>query len=741
MKFKLPTGKFYTTGIKVLLAYIIIILIASVYESQRVIKTGKRITNNQEIVQHSKQILVLALNIESSFRGYILTGKKTFLGTLEKSQKEINDELAALKKLTVNIPAHKINSDPLLFHVNNRIVFSNHNIANYETNGANAAMKIVETGEGKLYTDRIRFLTDKIQDTANVLQVEYKDANEKAFRNLQLVLLLVIVGIVLLLAGFIRKIKAESVEKEKTAAALKKINDELEERVIERTQKIIKTSRLYFFISQINQMIGHTTDEATLFKEACHIAVNVGKFRMAWIGMVDERTKKLVPVMHAGEDGDYPPIISGDSAATDTVLREGKYTLCNDIKKEQPMAPWKKETISRGYHSCMLLPIKKSGTVVGIFSLYSEVKDFFDTDEIALLEEATDNISFALGVFEKDNLRKTAIDRYDILAQATSDTIWDWDIANNTMLYNDNITKMFGYKAAEIENVVDWWNEKLYPDDFKKVTEMVEEVFEKGLQKFQLTYRFRCADGSYKYIFDRAYVMFDENNNPCRMIGAMQDISSRMEEEMRTSKAIINTQEQERQYIGAELHDNVNQILASSLLVLGMIKNEKMKIKEALEFIDTGKGYINNAIEELRKLSHELAPASFDNRSLKDAFVNLLMTFNLNKQFDIKLDFDEQCNALNGEIQLNLYRIMQEQIKNIVKYSAASKIEVDVIQSNGSVNMRIFDNGKGFNVKAAKNGIGLSNIKKRAESFSGKFILNSAPGKGCEIIVAIPRGI
>ncbi|HMI79846.1 MAG TPA: ATP-binding protein, partial [Ferruginibacter sp.] len=79
--------------------------------------------------------------------------------------------------------------------------------------------------------------------------------------------------------------------------------------------------------------------------------------------------------------------------------------------------------------------------------------------------------------------------------------------------------------------------------------------------------------------------------------------------------------------------------------------------------------------------------------------------------------------------------------KNIVKYSAASKIEVGVIQSNGSVNMRIFDNGKGFNVKTAKNGIGLSNIKKRAESFSGKFILNSAPGKGCEIIVAIPRGI
>jgi len=333
---------------------------------------------------------------------------------------------------------------------------------------------------------------------------------------------------------------------------------------------------------------------------------------------------------------------------------------------------------------------------------------------------------------------RSAVERYDILSQATSDTIWDWDIVNNTMLYNEGITKMFGYHASEVENVVDWWNEKLYPDDFKKVTELVEEVFEKGLQKFQLTYRFRCADGSYKYIFDRAYVMFDENNNPCRMIGAMQDISSQVEEEMRVSKAIIDTQEKERQYIGAELHDNVNQVLASSLLVLGMIKNEKMSQKESLEFIETGKGYINNAIEELRKLSHELAPASFDNLTLKDAFQSLLQDFNLNNRFKIKFNFDERCNMAGDDVQINLYRIMQEQMKNIVKYAEAKKIEIAVTRVNGSISLRVFDNGKGFDIKTVKNGIGLSNIKKRAESLSGKFLLNSSPGRGCEIIVEIP---
>ena len=872
MKFKLTDTKYYNTGIKLLLVYIIIVIADSVYQSQQVIKTGKWITNTQEILLNANKILTLALNNESSFRGYILTGQKTFLEPLEKSQKEIYNELTYLKVLAGNNRAQQIRIDSLSFYVDKRIAFSNSTIINYELNGANAAMKMVETGESKLYTGRIRLLVDNIQDAEKVLLVQYKDANEKAVRNLQRLLFLIIAGILLFLILFIRKTKEDNIEKAKAAAALKKLNDELEQRVKERTeeldkkeklfralvennegiislideklnvlfrsastalitgrmfgenekvavaeylhpddsadvmaliaqavanpgktipvsirmkhknghyiwlegviknmmhdqaiggiitnlrdiserkqaeQKIIKANRLYFFISHINQMIVRTTDEATLFKEACQIAVSVGKFRMTWIGIIDEETKTVVPVMHAGEDSDYPSFINRTSVhdnplgrgPTGSALREGKYTVCNDIENDRRMAPWKKEAISRGYHSFMSLPIKKSGKVVGMFSFYTDEKNFFDAAEIALLEEATDDISFALGVFEKDNLRKSAIDRYDILAEATSDTIWDWDIVNNTMLYNDGITKMFGYQAAEVENVVDWWNEKLHPDDFKKVTELVEEVFEKGLQKFQLTYRFRCADGSYKYIFDRAFVIFDETGNPSRMIGAMQDITYQVEEEMRTSKAIINTQEKERQYIGAELHDNVNQILASSLLVLGMVKNEKMAIKAANEFIDKSKGYITDAIEELRKLSHELAPASFDNSSLKDAFESLLQSFNVNNRFNIKLHFDELCNSVNGNIQINLYRIMQEQIKNIVKYAEATKIEITVKQSGDAVNMRIFDNGKGFDPKTSKNGIGLSNIKKRAESFSGKFILNSAPGKGCEIIVEIP---
>ena len=878
----LASFKNYTNGIKLLFAFIVVILLITVYQTSQVISSAKNLSNSQAVQLAAKKTVSLALSNESAFRAYILTGKNSFLQPQQQLQQQIYEQLGQLKSLTSKNQLQQIRADSIIMLANKRIEFSKHAILKYQSAGASTAMELVETGEGKIYIDHIRMLSDNMQDAENILLTKYKGNNDESVRNLQGFLFLTMAAILLLLAVFIKKIKADNIEKEIAATALTKANDELEQRVKDRTeelskkekrfralvennegiitlideelavlyssdstahttgrflqenkkialakylhpddvhktftlmkeviaspgktipiafrvkhlhghyiwlegvvknmlhdaaiagiitnlrditerkkaeQKIIKANRLYSFISHINQMIVHTRDEATLFKAACQIAVAEGKFRMAWIGMIDETTKILQPVMHAGDDSDYHFFITptplqhkgGSNSLIAAALLQEKYLVCNDIENDVVMAATKKEALQRGYHSVMALPIKKYGKVVGLFSFYTATKNFFDAQEIALLTEATNDVSFALEVFDKEVHRKnavvklkTAVERYDILARATSDTIWDWDIVHNTMLYNDGITNMLGYQASEVENVVDWWNEKIHPDDFKKVTELVEEVFEKGLQKFQINYRFRCADETYKYIFDRAYVQFDENGNPARMIGAMQDITYQVQEEMRTNKAIIDAQEQERNFIGGELHDNVNQILAGSVMALGMVKENTVGTKQAFEFIQMGKGHILSAIDELRKLSHKLAPASFDDSSLRNAFEDLLQTFNVNGQFNIKFNFDEGCNAVNGDIQINLYRILQEQIKNIVKYAEATVIEVAVTQRKSVVKMRIADNGKGFNVKTAKKGIGLSNIKKRAESFSGKFVVISAPGKGCEIKVELPIAV
>lgn len=216
------------------------------------------------------------------------------------------------------------------------------------------------------------------------------------------------------------------------------------------------------------------------------------------------------------------------------------------------------------------------------------------------------------------------------------------------------------------------------------------------------------------------------------------DITEKNQQEHKITAAIIKAQEQERYEIGGELHDNVCQILASSLMTLGLLKSHIPPAK--IPYYNQSKDCIAMALEEIRNLSHHLAPAFFDDSALNEEFNKLLTTFNKNDRYKIVLQFEPAVlqQTLKRDIQLNLYRILQEQLSNIVKYANASCIEVKVNITDGLLEMMIKDDGVGFTVEDAKDGIGLANMKRRAELFYGHFNIESSPGNGCKLEVTIP---
>ncbi|MFD0765563.1 PAS domain S-box protein [Mucilaginibacter lutimaris] len=121
---------------------------------------------------------------------------------------------------------------------------------------------------------------------------------------------------------------------------------------------------------------------------------------------------------------------------------------------------------------------------------------------------------------------KEMLERYNIVAKATSDTIWDCNLQNNEVNWNHGIKNMFGYEHPA--GTFSWWQEHVHPDDLKKITDLVEAKKQSGEERWSSEYRFRCADGSYKFVFDRGFLLFDSSGRPVRMIGAMQDITERM---------------------------------------------------------------------------------------------------------------------------------------------------------------------------------------------------------------------
>jgi len=227
------------------------------------------------------------------------------------------------------------------------------------------------------------------------------------------------------------------------------------------------------------------------------------------------------------------------------------------------------------------------------------------------------------------------------------------------------------------------------------------------------------------------------NDKNLRMVIAI-DVTEKKQYEHKITKAIIKTQEDERYEIGGELHDNVCQILAASQINLGMLKRSLEPA--SLQMFDECKENISMALAEIRNLSHRLAPVFFEESTMEEAFQRLFNTFNIEKKLEMSLHFDDAVGKypLSLEIQLNLYRILQEQLRNIQKYAKAGIIDVHVIISNNKLRMKISDNGIGFNIHAVKGGIGLANMKRRAELFSGKFEIDSSPGNGCTIIIDIP---
>jgi PAS domain S-box-containing protein len=141
------------------------------------------------------------------------------------------------------------------------------------------------------------------------------------------------------------------------------------------------------------------------------------------------------------------------------------------------------------------------------------------------------------GIFKKLTHTNSEIresnERYDIVAKATSDTIWDWKIQEDEFIWNKGINGIYGYKKEEVGNSSKWWFDRIHPEDSMRVSVNLYSFLEQKTERWQDEYRFMCADGSYRFVFDRGFLVKDQNGKAIRMIGAMQDVTKQKQEEQR----------------------------------------------------------------------------------------------------------------------------------------------------------------------------------------------------------------
>ncbi len=213
-------------------------------------------------------------------------------------------------------------------------------------------------------------------------------------------------------------------------------------------------------------------------------------------------------------------------------------------------------------------------------------------------------------------------------------------------------------------------------------------------------------------------------------------LKNQLDEQRRITQAMLQGQEKERNAIGIELHDNVNQILVGTNMLLSMISNNTSMLNEFLpKCIDN----IRHAVNENRRISHELVTPNRVTETILQQITRLTQTMLNSVGLKTKINHKAFCDELlSDEQKLTAYRIVQEQCTNILKHSKAEQVVITLSTTNSLFKMRIADNGIGLKNGKAEEGIGLKNIRNRLTVLDGSAVVESATGKGFALLVEMP---
>lgn len=303
-----------------------------------------------------------------------------------------------------------------------------------------------------------------------------------------------------------------------------------------QTRDVERISRLYASLSQINQAIVLTSNPEALFARICEALVDRGAFRMAWVGWFDPQTARLVPVAVAGRDDGYMQSIEvyGDDRAegrgpSGRAFRSGEPHIIGDISTDPDMRPWLAEATRRGFRSSAAFPIRVAGKVRGVLTVHAGVKDFFQNEEVGLLEEAARDISFGLDSYDREDARRKveAAARSerafsDAIIESTPGILYLYDEHGQFLRWNRSFETVTGYAAHEIE--------RMHPSEFfcdrdrPLLTARINEVFEQGDASVEAPLLAKSGKVTPYYLTGRRIVFEDKT---C-LVGVGIDISERI---------------------------------------------------------------------------------------------------------------------------------------------------------------------------------------------------------------------
>jgi two-component system sensor histidine kinase UhpB len=326
---------------------------------------------------------------------------------------------------------------------------------------------------------------------------------------------------------------------------------------------------------------------------------------------------------------------------------------------------------------------------------------------------------------------------------------WEWEISANKVTWSDELYRIYDLRPRDFGASYEAFLDRVHPNDRETSRHAVERCLADG-KPYSHNFRIVRPDGSERVIHSRGELVRDADGKPFRMFGTAQDITERQrsEEALRQfHQQVVEVQEAERRRVARDLHDAVGQLLASiRFRVRSMVeemgdgptslKGDAVKVQRLLD----------RSLQEVRRISRNLRPSELDDLGLVPALRSMLGEFQQRTGLKVAVSLSNLPRRIPPDIELTLYRIIQEALSNVEKHSGATRVSMQLARVGSFLHLKVKDNGRGFTQqshharvkKSVPSGLGLVSIRERTAFVGGASEVKSRPRDGTEVVLRIP---
>ena len=352
---------------------------------------------------------------------------------------------------------------------------------------------------------------------------------------------------------------------------------------------------------------------------------------------------------------------------------------------------------------------------------------------------------------------RSASERFELVARASNDAIWDWNLKTNEIWWGEGFQNLFGYPKHELEPDILSWTSRLHEDDRERTVAGIHKLIDSGETTWSDEYRFRRKDGTFAYVYDRGLVIHDEQGKPVRMVGGMMDVTARKQAEeqlelsrrqMRALTARLESlREEERTRISREIHDELGQMLTGLKMDLRWVEKKLSnmeagkEINPVLDKIVDASELTDQTINCVQRIAMELRPGVLDHLGLPTAVKYEAKRFEDRSGVNCNVYLSDLSIELKPNVSTIIFRILQEALTNAARHAHATKVDIDLYEQAGEIVLQIRDDGKGISPDDADSprSLGLVGMKERASLLGASITFERGPTGGTMVTLRVPR--